>query len=184
MRATFHFVENYLSDDTSKKSSQKANSTARAYAECTFEAKGLGSRRLKTAITLPVWFAHEPHLVTGCGTVTNPDTDTFYDPVGQCGVYQWLTNAQGYYVGAYIWIKVSADQKSSTGATLDPATQTLAQAKAALAAKAKTQAKTAQMRTILYLTFSGRAVKDIGQPEKTNKVTPHTVAAFPAASDD
>lgn len=189
IRSQFHFVENTTSDYESKLKAQKENSSRRATAEATFEARGVGSRQIKKPLTFAVTFAEEPHFTSGCATVVNADDSKYFDPIGHCGIYQWQVNDKGQYTGAYLWVSIQTVPKIIPVSTLDDEdTYTRAEARLALAkltyAAALSTKTLAKMRTMLYLTFTGRAVKDIGQPGATSTVTPRNIPGFNFVTDD
>lgn len=169
--ATFHFVENDTSNDAARKAGQKENSTRRAVVEVTYQATGYGQKRLATPITFPVTFSTEPHFTSGCGMIRNPAPTQLHDPVGSCGVYQWSVNADGDFVAAWIWVRIdvfAVDARNPLTQNFTPATQTFDDALALSKALAG-------LKTLLYLTFTGRATKKLPTSGAANTLTPHTV---------
>jgi hypothetical protein len=184
VRPQFHFVENAASDQASRLQAQSQNTTRRATAEATFEARGVGTRQIKKPIIFSVTFSEEPHFVSGCATVVNADNSQYFDPIGHCGIYQWKINDKGQYTGAYLWVSVQVIAKTVALPNLSaqPTTLTREQVLQNLSDRLNAQAKAAKAlaktRTMMYLTFTGRAVKDIGQPEKAATVTPRKPPGF------
>lgn len=158
---TFNFVENATSDQAGRASTEAENATRAASVECTYTSTGFGQHRLKTPVIFPVIFSSEPHFTSGCGTVKSAGGGYYHDPIGTAGIWQWEVDSRGYFLGAHLWVRVDIypTRKGEDISTL-------------AAHKAKLKGLAA-MKTLHYLTFTGRAIKDI--PSRGAVMTPHRV---------
>lgn len=164
--ATFNFVENATADNAAQAAAEAENRTRPASVECTYTSTGFGQHRIKTPVIFPVIFSSEPHFTTGSGTIKSAGGGWFHDPIGTAGVWQWEVDARGYFLGAHLWVRVDIypTTKSLSG------TSSIAQQRQAQQERLK---GLAAIKTVHYLTFTGRAIKDI--PSKGATMTPHRV---------
>lgn len=151
-RANWNFVQVNLAAYKAALQQAQENATRRATVDTQYKTTGAGQKRQVHAIEFPVKFITEPHLVTGCGTLKNPDPATWHDPVGMAGVYRWKMDKAGYFTGAFIWIRVEISSISGSGIIITDA-------------GLGTGLTPKNLKTMIYLTFSGTAVKDVDVPD-------------------
>jgi hypothetical protein len=169
--ALFHFVETDSANLASQVGAQLENSTRFASVQCTYESTGLGQFRVGKPIIFPVVFRTEPFFTSGSGVIKNPDPKGYLDPVGQSGVYQWEVDERGYFVGAWMWVKITATPKDHVPAHAQNYQQALAELDAA---RLGTAAKN-RMKVQHYMAFSAIAIKDVPVPPAGAALKPRTV---------
>jgi hypothetical protein len=132
-----------------EKDTKKENEPRPARVETRVKANGSGQMRVAGTLTFPCVFRDIPTLSVGCSTIKNPDANTWHDPVGTAGVSLWITN-EGYYTGAKIWVRVDIMPIDESNTSMPPNSA----------------------ETMIYMTFSGRAVKTMKATEVTDEMTP------------
>lgn len=148
LRATLKSTRAYEEaekDEASRRQTQRDNSSRAAYAEMTYIVQGTGQRRITKPLEFPVVFRSEPHVTMGFSVIRNPDSDGWHDPIASIGIYAWKRNKRGLYLGAFIYVRVDADPVSSVIEGPPPN----------------------DFRTQIYLTFSGKAVKNVASSSTT-----------------
>lgn len=153
LQSTFDFVERTITDDDSRRDTIKDNAGRQAFAECYVDTVGSGQQRINKALRFPITFRQEPHLVTGCATIRNPDPAVWHDPIGAVGIWAWLRDLNGNYLGAKVWTRVDIFPVVSDNTTTPPQ----------------------NTKTRHYLTFTGFAIKDLPTNTLDPQVTPHEV---------
>lgn len=146
--ATFNFVENATTDEASRAASKKNNAAAQARVEIKLTSKGSGQRRFGL-VTFPVIFAKEPHFTTGSAVIRNPQPKIWHDPIGSAGVYAWKSDSRGFFLGAFMWVRVDVYPVDETFPGLPPETMT----------------------TQHYLTFSAEAIKQVSTGAQVKTAT-------------
>lgn len=171
--ALFHFIETDSGDYASQQGAQRENSSRFASVQCTYESTGLGQFRVGKPIIFPVVFRTEPFFTNGSGVIKNPAPQLYYDPIGQAGVYQWDVDARGYFVGAWMWVKITAESKDASSQYALAQNKDQAQA-AGRDARLRSVAAT-RMQVQHYLQFSAIAIKDVPVPPAGAALKPRTV---------
>jgi hypothetical protein len=153
LRANFNFVQEALTSADSDKAATRENAARHAFAEMSYVSTGVGQQRVGKAMRFPIVFRESPQVATASATIKLPDPKLWHDPVGTGGVYAWLRDGNGNYIGAKIWVRVDIHPVDDSSTETPPA----------------------KVSTKHYFTFSGMAIKSVPTSGVDNAVTPRTV---------
>lgn len=171
--ATFHFVEIETSDQQSRLSQDRENASRPAIVEIQQESSGTGQYRLSKPVIFPIVFRSEPHFTYGSAVIHALNPKVYHDPRGTSGVWGWKRDGAGYYLGAYLWLRVDCDpiNPSVPVVTSGPSGPTGPAGPSPFVDDAATRKAIVRH----YLTFSGVAIKAMPTQKLTPSLTPRTV---------
>lgn len=97
------------------------NSGRTAFSAVTFDTSGVGSLILNQLVVFDTTFIRKPSVSTGIELVKEPDRTLHELPHATSGIYRWEKDERGYYVGAYVWVRVTCDPVlDQNGQVADP----------------------------------------------------------------
>jgi hypothetical protein len=135
--------------------------------------KGRGDLRIASPVNFALTFVEEPIFTSGVALTGGNLVEHLY-PLATVGVYQWKRDSRGMYVGAYVWVSVTAGlndryagaqylklrQLEQAQKMLPPGTVNYYQMTQELAqVKAEVEANKYQLEH--HLVFEGLAIRDI-----------------------
>lgn len=98
-------------DDVAVRAQQKENSSRTAYQRMSYITTGVGQITSSSPQMFDTTFTEPPVITSGSVMLTPPGPGWRY-PQTSAGVYRWITNDQGFFVGAHLYFVVDCNPEN------------------------------------------------------------------------
>lgn len=106
-------------DARHRRDAERNNSARLAFSTHRVNSSGVGNVRLQAALKFDVTFVEMPTFTQG-SVVTKRPGGEWHLPVGTAGVWEWVRNRKGHYIGAKIHLETRVQRVDATPAVTWP----------------------------------------------------------------